>query len=97
MATVLLGLFGNGMVDAFCCCQTSISLPHFGMEGEQLFVWENGMAHHNQTGPKSAWIFLNLRSCFVIAGHYVCQIKGRHWGQAEAERRRSGIVLSMGL
>jgi hypothetical protein len=35
MATVLLGLFGNGMVDAFYRCQTPISLSHFGMEGEQ--------------------------------------------------------------
>jgi len=51
MATVLLGLFGNGMVDAFYRCQTPIPFSHFGMEGERSFVCGNAMGQHNQTGP----------------------------------------------
>jgi len=46
VATVLLGLFGNGMVDAFYCCQTRqtpIPLSHFGMEGELSVVCGNGV------------------------------------------------------
>jgi len=51
MATALSGLFGNGIVDAFYCCQTPIEFFHFGMKGERSFVCGNrmGPAQPNRT------------------------------------------------
>jgi len=53
MATVLLGLFGNGMVDAFTVAKRPFRSPILEWKGNGRLYVEAEWAQHNQTGPKT--------------------------------------------